>query len=50
MADPARESYLRGRVAQVFDSGSQGTPRWTITDAHAVRALLDELRKLKGRR
>lgn len=45
-----RISYLRGRVAQVFDQGSQGTPRWSMTDAHAVRAVLDELRKLRGKR
>lgn len=43
-------AYLRGRVAQVFDQGSQGTPRWSMTDAHAVRAVLDELRKLRGKR
>jgi hypothetical protein len=43
-------AYLRGRVAQVFDRGSQHTPRWTVTDAHAVRALLDELRRLQGAR
>jgi hypothetical protein len=43
-------TYLRGRVAQVFDKGSQNTPRWTITDAHAARAVLDELRRLRGAR
>ena len=45
-----RRAYLRERIAKVFDSGSQHTPRWTITDAHAVRDVLDELRRLRGER
>lgn len=42
-------AYLRGRVAQVFDN-NRGNYRWTLTDAHAVRDLLDELRRLRGAR
>ena len=48
-AKPIKEAYLRGRVAQTFDKGSQNTPRWTMTDAHEVRAALDRLRWLESR-
>lgn len=33
-------SYLRGRVAQVFDAKNARRPRWTVQDAHAVQELL----------
>ena len=32
--------YLQGRIAQVFDAPNEKRPRWTVTDAHAVRAVL----------
>jgi hypothetical protein len=37
--------YLLGRIAQVFDARVVGRyrPTWTLTDARAVRAVLDAL-------
>ena len=49
MAHVSDTAYLRRRVAQAFDAGSQHTPRWTITDARAVRAVLDRLDRLERR-
>jgi hypothetical protein len=33
------DGYLKGRIAQVYDSPNAKRPRWTVTDARAVQSL-----------
>ena len=39
----AESGYVRARVVQVLDARNADRPRWTVTDALAVQALLDAL-------
>jgi hypothetical protein len=43
-------SYLDGRYRQVFDTPSSYHPKWTNTDAHALRIVLQALRGVMRRR